>query len=79
MEITFEVVKGEQTFRKNARILQNYADSNSSYVLGVLFINVKHPSFILIDKYDDKYFIVCNKTDINKYYSIRYVIIGEVD
>lgn len=34
MEITFEVVKGEQTFRKNARILQNYADSNSSYVLG---------------------------------------------
>ena len=56
MEITFEVVKGEQTFRKNARILQNYADSNSSYVLGVLFINVRHPSFILIDKYDDSHY-----------------------
>lgn len=79
MEITFEVVKGEQTFRKNARILRNHADSDSSYIFGVLFNNVKHPSFILIDKSDDKYFIVCNKSDIDRYYSTRYIIIGEVD
>ena len=79
MEITFEVVKGEQTFRRNARILRNHADSNSFYMFGVLFIRVEHPSFILIDNYNDKYFIMCNKTDIDKYYSIRYTIIGEVD
>ena len=79
MEITFEVIKGEQTFRKNARIVQNYADSNSSYVFGVLFIKVEHPSFILINKHDDKYFIVCNKSDIDKHHSILYAIIGEVD
>ena len=79
MTLIFEVIKGEQQFRRKAKILRNESSGKQLYSFGVLDINVKFPTFIAQHKANLDNYVVFDKKDIDKYYSMRYAIIGEVD
>ena len=78
MPLTFEVSKGNESFRRTAKILNNYATGRQLYSFGVFFISGIAPVVIARHNANKENFVICNAIDKDRYISEDYEIVAWV-